>query len=118
MKKFVCTVCGYVCQGEQPPENCPVCRQPREKFREEALEGGEVSTIELSSGKTEQKEDVFSMELSYDKNFYRVDQSCRYMEEIHQMAVTGKEHKLAGWCFLKTQNQEFTNLIHILQWPH
>jgi hypothetical protein len=34
-----------------------------------------------------------------------------------QMAVTGKEHKLAGWCFLKTQNQEFTNLIHILQWP-
>ena len=89
MKKFVCTVCGYVCQGEQPPENCPVCRQPREKFREEALEGGEVSTIELSSGKTEQKEDVFSMELSYDKNFYRVDQSCRYMEEIHQMAVTG-----------------------------
>ena len=90
MKKFVCTVCGYVCQGEQPPENCPVCRQPREKFREEALEGGEVSTIELSSGKTEQKEDVFSMELSYDKNFYRVDQSCRYMEEIHQMAVTGK----------------------------
>ncbi len=90
MKKFVCTVCGYVCQGEQPPENCPVCRQPREKFREEALEGGEVSTIELSSGKTEQKEDVFSMELSYDKNFYRVDESCRYMEEIHQMAVTGK----------------------------
>ena len=89
MKKFVCTVCGYVCQGEQPPENCPVCRQPREKFREEALEGGEVSTIELSSGKTEQKEDVFSMELSYDKNFYRVDESCRYMEEIHQMAVTG-----------------------------
>ena len=28
--------------------------------------------------------------LSYDKNFYRMDESCRYMEEIHQMAVTGK----------------------------
>ena len=49
-----------------------------------------MSSIELSSGNTEQKEDVFSMELSYDKNFYRVDESCRYMEEIHQMAVTGK----------------------------
>lgn len=30
------------------------------------------------------------MELSYDKNLYRNDASCRYMEEIHQMAVTGK----------------------------
>ncbi len=90
MKKFVCTVCGYVYEGEQPPENCPVCRQPREKFREEASESGEVSTIDLSSKRTEEKEAPFSMELSYDKSFYRVDESCRYMEEIHQMAVTGK----------------------------
>lgn len=26
--------------------------------------------------------------LAYDRNLYRVDESCRYMEEIHQMAVT------------------------------
>lgn len=31
-----------------------------------------------------------SLDLNYDKNLYRVDESCRYMEEIHQMAVTGK----------------------------
>ena len=23
MKKWVCTVCGYVYEGEQPPEKCP-----------------------------------------------------------------------------------------------
>jgi rubrerythrin len=28
---FVCQVCGYVVDG-QPPENCPVCNAPREKF--------------------------------------------------------------------------------------
>ncbi len=31
--KWVCTVCGYVHEGERPPEQCPVCRQPAEKFK-------------------------------------------------------------------------------------
>ena len=25
MKKWVCTVCGYVWEGENPPEKCPQC---------------------------------------------------------------------------------------------
>ncbi|NFI95810.1 NADH peroxidase, partial [Clostridium botulinum] len=25
MKKFVCTVCGYVYEGETAPEKCPLC---------------------------------------------------------------------------------------------
>ena len=28
MKKFVCTVCGYVNEGEAAPANCPVCKVP------------------------------------------------------------------------------------------
>ena len=35
MKKFVCTVCGYVHEGEAAPEACPKCRQPASKFEEE-----------------------------------------------------------------------------------
>ena len=34
MKKFVCTVCGYVHEGESAPEFCPVCKAPAEKFKE------------------------------------------------------------------------------------
>ena len=34
MKKFVCTVCGYVYEGEQPPAECPVCHVPADKFVE------------------------------------------------------------------------------------
>jgi len=30
--KYVCTVCGYVHEGDQPPEQCPVCKAPAEKF--------------------------------------------------------------------------------------
>ncbi len=35
MKRYICTVCGYVHEGESAPKECPVCRQPGEKFREE-----------------------------------------------------------------------------------
>ncbi len=34
MKKWVCTVCGYVYEGEEPPAECPVCHAPAEKFEE------------------------------------------------------------------------------------
>jgi rubrerythrin len=33
MKKWVCTVCGYVHEGDAPPEKCPVCKVPAEKFK-------------------------------------------------------------------------------------
>jgi 3-oxosteroid 1-dehydrogenase len=32
MKKWKCTVCGYIHQGDEPPEECPVCKAPKEKF--------------------------------------------------------------------------------------
>jgi len=34
MKKFVCTVCGYVHEGSEPPANCPQCGAPASKFVE------------------------------------------------------------------------------------
>lgn len=33
-KKFICTVCGYVHEGPEPPEKCPVCKVGPEKFKE------------------------------------------------------------------------------------
>ncbi len=36
MKKFVCTVCGYVHEGDAPPEACPVCKAPAAKFTEQS----------------------------------------------------------------------------------
>ena len=35
MKKWVCSVCGYVHEGDTPPANCPVCKAPAEKFYEQ-----------------------------------------------------------------------------------
>ena len=38
MKKFVCSVCGYVYEGEAAPEFCPVCKAPASKFIEQSAE--------------------------------------------------------------------------------
>ena len=40
MKKYVCLVCGYVHEGDTPPEKCPQCGAPASKFKEQA---GEMS---------------------------------------------------------------------------
>jgi rubrerythrin len=32
MKKWKCTVCGYLADGDRPPDHCPVCRAHRYQF--------------------------------------------------------------------------------------
>ena len=34
MKKFRCPICGYIHEGDTPPESCPVCKAPGSKFVE------------------------------------------------------------------------------------
>ena len=36
MKKWVCTVCGYVYEGENAPAKCPQCLAPADKFIEQS----------------------------------------------------------------------------------
>ena len=33
-KEWICTVCGYVAEGENAPEKCPQCGAPASKFKE------------------------------------------------------------------------------------
>ena len=47
-KKFICTVCGYIYEGEHAPEKCPQCGVPASKFKELEDEGLKfVATHEL-----------------------------------------------------------------------
>ena len=38
MSKFVCSVCGYVYEGDAAPEKCPICKAPASKFVEQGDE--------------------------------------------------------------------------------
>jgi len=49
MKKFVCTVCGYVHEGAAPAE-CPLCKVPAEKFKEMDGDAGYATEHEIGVG--------------------------------------------------------------------
>jgi rubrerythrin len=33
VKRWECVICGYIHEGEEPPDRCPVCDAPKEFFR-------------------------------------------------------------------------------------
>lgn len=84
MAKYRCTICGYIYdeEREEAPfsglRECPVCHQPADRF----------TLYEDERGQEEQKEK--KLKLEYPKEFVRQDDTCRYMKEIHEMAVTGR----------------------------
>lgn len=83
MAKYKCSVCGYIYDEAASGaisnlEKCPVCGQPVRVF--EKLDESADRAVEGSEENP----------LSYDAAYARMDESCRYMKEIHQMAVTGK----------------------------
>ena len=41
-KKFICAVCGYIYEGTEAPEKCPICKAPASKFTE-LKEDGDVT---------------------------------------------------------------------------
>ena len=52
--KYVCTVCGYVYEGESLPADyvCPVCKAPADKF---LAQGDDKVWLELLTEKVIQK---------------------------------------------------------------
>ncbi len=74
MKRFVCTVCGYIYEGVNAPQECPICHQSGEKFKETSLDSSEANT---TYSKIKEGADIPSTELSYDNSLYRIDESCR-----------------------------------------
>lgn len=84
MAKYKCNVCGFIYDEEEQGvpfsqlKECPVCHQPSQAF----------SLYEEYSGAAPKP--VKETKLDYPKEFVRTDESCRYMKEIHEMAVSGK----------------------------
>ena len=55
MKKFRCTVCGHIHEGDSAPEKCPLCKVGPEKFAEivesnEALQFADEHTLGVAKG--------------------------------------------------------------------
>ena len=83
MAIYKCRICGAVYDEEKEGKpiamltGCPVCKQP-------------VSNLVPVPTEENAPEKTYSGKLDYDSTLIRHDPTVRYMEEIHQMAVTGK----------------------------
>ena len=55
MAKWVCTVCGYIYEGEQAPEKCPQCGVPASKFKkqEEGMTWAAEHVVGVAKGVSE-----------------------------------------------------------------
>jgi len=86
MAVYKCIVCGYEFDEEKEGksfaeiEKCPLCKVPKENM----ILQGEAAE---DAAETEEPENEG---LAYDPKFVREDPSCRFMKEIHEMAVSGK----------------------------
>lgn len=84
MAKYRCSICGYVFEESdnkcfEDLVECPVCGHSPSKFQRldaERMKNEIVGTEENP--------------LAYPQEFVRQDESCRYMAQIHEMALTGK----------------------------
>ena len=58
-KKWRCTVCGYIHEGPEAPEQCPMCKVGKEKFVEVVEQEGDLDFVtvhKLGDGKGASKE--------------------------------------------------------------
>ena len=81
---YKCTICGHIHNEEATGillknlDKCPVCGQPISKF------------VRVENSESSENQDTFDSDLSYDKNYAKSDKDIRYMDAIHEMAITGK----------------------------
>ena len=91
MAVYRCRICGAIFdeakEGKKLSEIpcCPICKQPISNFEKI----GEAEEVKCGADGNETKP-AAAASLAYDEAYARVDERCRYMKEIHEMAVTGR----------------------------
>ncbi len=83
MAKYRCSVCGYIYDQEKEGapfsalSECPVCHQPASAFQ--------LYEYVSDTGQERKPE----RKLDYAKEYYRTDESCRYMERFTRWRSAG-----------------------------
>ena len=90
MKKFVCTVCGYVYEGEAAPEKCPVCGVGADKFTE--VECSEVGMY-LAMARVAHREGYPEVGLYYEKAAWEEAEHAAKFAELLGEVVTDSTKK-------------------------
>ena len=76
-KKWICTVCGYVHEGDEAPEFCPQCKQPKSKFKE---------MVETTGALTFADEHVIGVAKGWDEEMIK-DLNAHFMGECTEVGM-------------------------------
>ena len=104
MKKFVCSICGYVHEGETAPAACPICGAPADKFveqKEEIVQGlrenfnGECSEVGmyLAMARVAFREGYPEIGLYWEKAAYEEAEHAAKFAELLGEVVTDSTKK-------------------------
>lgn len=108
---YKCSICGYEYDEEKEGRpfseltECPVCKQPPEKFAPVRTEPVQGETSSAAPEKPAAFVSAEGLDLNYPKETRKTDSNYRYMKEIHEMAVSGTpaieamgtQMKMPGW---------------------
>ena len=119
MAKWICSVCGYVHEGDEPPKNCPLCGQPAEKFKKAEEEKEEEKRNPYAGTKTEKNlREAFAGE-SQARNKYTYFASVAKKAGYEQIAAlflqtaeNEKEHAKLWFQALGELGDTPENLLH------
>ena len=102
MKKFVCTVCGYVYEGDAAPAECPVCHAPASKFKEQ--EGDKVWAAEHVVGVAQGvSEDILAdLHLNFAGECSEVGMYLQW-QECSQRRISGNRTLLGKSCLRRSR---------------
>ena len=81
---YKCTICGHIHNEESTGivlknfDKCPICGQAISNF------------VRVENSQSSEKLKIKDSDLSYDKQYAKSDKNIRYMDAIHQMAITGE----------------------------
>ena len=96
MKKFVCSVCGYVHEGETAPDFCPICKAPKEKFVEQAGEKSWAAEhVYLAMARVAHREGYPEIGLYWEKAAYEeAEHAAKFAELLGEFELAKKAKEL------------------------
>ena len=117
--KWVCRICGYVHEGDTPPEICPLCKHPSTDFDKVVETPAAPSANKLAGTKTEQNlREAFAGE-SQARNKYTYFASVAKKNGYEQIAAlflktadNEKEHAKLWFKALNELGSTAENLLH------
>ncbi len=115
MREWKCIVCGYIHQGEEPPEKCPVCNAPKEKFIEITKEStpAEIPAQEKTASKVSRFDALFSGYVEWQKKYEGAVTKYFFTKIICGAVVLSSAIVLVIWYII---DPDVTGAISVKRW--